>query len=536
MTVEHVGPGGVSNSYGVRTTNSKVVYKNDDSYQDVFIPTGTVPVVATPSGPVVVSGDYIVQIPVTRATGRAKIGVFGNSIAGQSCSALPVATTSTDAVAARGATTLSLASTAGFVDGSKVAIQAYDGTIMRAVQTGAPAGSVITLTAPLEKSARSGAAVNIYTTAEAPLLRNSYGIMSTAISLLGGRVEPAVVGYGYGGASAADILLDLPGYIDRVSPRYLILHLFENDIATKTLAQLQSYARRAAEICIASGVVPIFVTPVPSASYTGAGISAVFDGIVSYLKTSIPALYPYALHVDVSSLWLDKTQPSNRYPLVGWTDGIHPVMGKQYTIATAVAPQLDAVIPDSDFSFADIAITPNPTLAGTTGTVQGGGTKSGVVATSFVSTTNSGATAVYSKNADESQKCVYTVASCTATSQNIQLETSATFVNSGLSSTQSVKAFTKLRINSKSNVDYHVLYLVMPGGEVHGLGVGAVDLLRTTDSEGRILTLESLPVRLPAGATSAIARYSVSPLIGGVAVAMDVDILEMGIVVSTDPA
>lgn len=50
MTVEHVGPGGVSNSYGVRTTTSKVVYENDNTYQDVFIPTGSVPVVATPSG------------------------------------------------------------------------------------------------------------------------------------------------------------------------------------------------------------------------------------------------------------------------------------------------------------------------------------------------------------------------------------------------------------------------------------------------------------------------------------------------------
>ena len=49
MSVEQVGPGGVSNSYGVRTTTSKVVYENDNSYQDVFIPTGSVPVVATPS-------------------------------------------------------------------------------------------------------------------------------------------------------------------------------------------------------------------------------------------------------------------------------------------------------------------------------------------------------------------------------------------------------------------------------------------------------------------------------------------------------
>jgi len=50
MSVEQVGPGGISNSYGVRTTTSKVVYENNNSYQDVFIPTGSVPVVATPSG------------------------------------------------------------------------------------------------------------------------------------------------------------------------------------------------------------------------------------------------------------------------------------------------------------------------------------------------------------------------------------------------------------------------------------------------------------------------------------------------------
>lgn len=49
MSVEQVGPGSVSNSYGVRTTKSKLVYDNTDSYQDVFIPTGSVPVTAIPS-------------------------------------------------------------------------------------------------------------------------------------------------------------------------------------------------------------------------------------------------------------------------------------------------------------------------------------------------------------------------------------------------------------------------------------------------------------------------------------------------------
>lgn len=63
MTVEHVGPGGVSNSYGVRTTTSKVVYENDNTYQDVFIPTGSVPVTATPSAQGLVFNQQEAVIP-----------------------------------------------------------------------------------------------------------------------------------------------------------------------------------------------------------------------------------------------------------------------------------------------------------------------------------------------------------------------------------------------------------------------------------------------------------------------------------------
>lgn len=71
MTVEHVGPGGVSNSYGVRTTTSKVVYENDNTYQDVFIPTGSIPVTATPSdqGPVFQVGDEAHAIVVAELDG-----------------------------------------------------------------------------------------------------------------------------------------------------------------------------------------------------------------------------------------------------------------------------------------------------------------------------------------------------------------------------------------------------------------------------------------------------------------------------------
>ena len=70
MAIEHTGPGGVSNSYGVRTTTSKVVYENDNTYQDVFIPTGSVPIVTN-----LQSGDYACSVGV-----RTWTGVIGSAI------------------------------------------------------------------------------------------------------------------------------------------------------------------------------------------------------------------------------------------------------------------------------------------------------------------------------------------------------------------------------------------------------------------------------------------------------------------------
>lgn len=47
MSIEQVGPGGVSNSYGARTTSPKEVYDNTKQYEDVSIPKGTIPLTAT---------------------------------------------------------------------------------------------------------------------------------------------------------------------------------------------------------------------------------------------------------------------------------------------------------------------------------------------------------------------------------------------------------------------------------------------------------------------------------------------------------
>ena len=49
MSVEQVGPGGVSNSYGVRGTSAKQEYDNDKEYKEVFVPKDTIPLTATTS-------------------------------------------------------------------------------------------------------------------------------------------------------------------------------------------------------------------------------------------------------------------------------------------------------------------------------------------------------------------------------------------------------------------------------------------------------------------------------------------------------
>ena len=57
MSVEQVGPGGVSNSYGVRGTSAKQEYDNDKEYKEVFVPKDTIPLTATVSS----SGGVEVQ-------------------------------------------------------------------------------------------------------------------------------------------------------------------------------------------------------------------------------------------------------------------------------------------------------------------------------------------------------------------------------------------------------------------------------------------------------------------------------------------
>lgn len=70
----------------------------------------------------------------------------------------PVSTTTT-AVSASGATTLTISDTTSFTDGSTITVELSDGTTWRGHQSGSPSGSVITLDGALNLDVASGATV-----------------------------------------------------------------------------------------------------------------------------------------------------------------------------------------------------------------------------------------------------------------------------------------------------------------------------------------------------------------------------------------
>ena len=73
MSVEQVGPGGVSNSYGVRGTSAKQEYDNDKEYKEVFVPKDTIPLTATVSSSGGVGSGSAPIAVLTQQTGEEEL-------------------------------------------------------------------------------------------------------------------------------------------------------------------------------------------------------------------------------------------------------------------------------------------------------------------------------------------------------------------------------------------------------------------------------------------------------------------------------
>lgn len=79
MSIEQVGPGGVSNSYGARTTSPKEVYDNTKQYEDVSIPKGTIPLTATISDGGI-GFDAETSAAIQKAAATPQVASFGSSV------------------------------------------------------------------------------------------------------------------------------------------------------------------------------------------------------------------------------------------------------------------------------------------------------------------------------------------------------------------------------------------------------------------------------------------------------------------------
>lgn len=469
---------------------------------------------------------------IARAAGAALLGadrkrllIFGNSIASQSTSSLAQQTTYTTAAANAGASVLSLASVAGIVDGSKIAIGLYEGSVFSTTVSGAPAGNNVTLAQPLPKLVRASASISAYTTARAFPIRQGIGPVSAAVMLLGMPVE-ILRGYGYGGAKLSEMLFDLAEVLQRTRPNFVALHLFENDIAADaTLAQLTAWTRFAVSLVRGFGAVPIICTSVPSTSFNSSGRAAVFDGLLQFVRGELGEVF-----IDFSTPWLDATAVNSRPPLAGWaTDGIHPNASRRVSAAVYALDTLRGLIGDGA-SYMGRDLSANTGLAGSGGTATGLQAGS-VVAAGYTIIADAGITATASKTADDKQRIVASVPGASNISST-QLTASKTFTlpaNAGGAGV--VRCVCKARINALTNVSMLYLQATCSGGEVYGMEQSA-DFGADPALIGRTITFETPAFVVPEGATTIAPQFKARPytLASPSGVAVDVVIEEMAII------
>ena len=469
---------------------------------------------------------------------KSRLLVFGNSIAAQSGVAF-------DGVNNAGGSD-QRASTATFVAGSvqtiaaaaKIAIRTYTGEVETdVVASTVTASTSIPLVTPTRKMVRasSNGTFTVYTTDQPSNIRQNLGIVSCAMAMLGYQVEIINPSYGYGGATIQQMVADLPNFLRRSRPQYVALHLLENNMTTGESFEtvLKPLLHKAVEECLRAGAVPIVYSAVPSTTVNDAPKSAVWDAQSTYINGGgLVARYPLCKTVDVSTPWLDATAPTSRPPVSGVaTDGTHPDGNRRFYCAAFTLPTLTAFLPTYIGDRVGAAINANPTLSGSGGGGSGAGF-SGSVATSYSVAAAAGVTAVASKNADGSQKIVFSVAGASNISSTDCLLTNANLsMPTNFGPATAIRGWVKLRINSQAAMALIYPQITFSGGEVHSSGQNETNMAADSELIGRIITVDLAAVPVPGGATTASMSLRIRPQTVGSpsGTAMDVDVLEMGI-------
>ena len=459
--------------------------------------------------------------PVGAFADRPRTLIFGNGVAAQSNRAVETGTTATTgAIIKAGSKTIPLvtggAALISAVAGSKFAITLCSGQPWIATVQSV-ATDTITITEGLPLMARASAQVNTLVGGFWPATyRQNVGLISAANALLGSPLD-VLPGHGHIGSNAAQVLQNLEVYLVQQRPDIVIFHLWENDINTSNLTEITRQAVWAARQCQMYGATPIFVSPVPSTTYTKI---ALFDQVVEFVL-NIATTIPGAFGIDASTKWLRTDTPAQRQPLTGWTDNTFPNANKRFSVALVgtnpVYKQLEAIIGSRAFSTKDLLWGPNPMLAGN------GGTATNLVANSVVAanttvTADTGVTCTARKTTDgkDDQSILFTIAGASnITSTRVKIS-QAWSVPDTQSKTTFVKAIARIKINALSNISHAQMDLITNGTAAQTVsGFIAIGSLTDPGLVGKEIVVESavLPMSDPS-VTTLTAQLGIAPVNG----------------------
>lgn len=463
--------------------------------------------------------------------GRPTFLFFGCSLSKLNIRQMGGFTTKSVADTAAGGTILNVQASNNLAVGDKVVVGlSYAGYIHTTITAtdNLASTSNVTIADRLPRAFLGGQVcfINKYTTERGSDIRSVQGPYASAIAQLGFPVD-ILPGYGHIGGKLAEMLIDLPAFLEFYKPNHVGLVLLENDIkGGLSTAYCKRLLNMAIQLCINANATPWVFSCVPQTGFTGPNI-AVFDDMLTYVN-NIQSIYPQAKPINVSAYWQD-IAGGLRAPLSSWTDGVHPVPIKFQTIGNYIKQALQDVIGIRN-TYADIALMFTD-MTGTGGTAQNLSGSPVVSAGCIANAPASVMTMTANKDSNDKLHCVY---SNSATSTAGQIYVSApTYTLPKTSGGQWVKGFVLFNIASQSNLNKYQLTVTLSDGTVFYSGV---DTLTGADplfinSKG----LETCAFKLPYGVTTAAIKFAIEPQVGLAVgqVAGEITILEMGLVQSS---
>ena len=495
----------------------------------------------------------ILSPAITNASsvGRKKLLVFGNSLALQNMTTLLQGTnySTISADARRGATSFTVSSASGASIGNKVAIQLYFGGVFYSTITNI-VSNTITIADKLPASVKSAISCVVHwftTDGVDDWVYQQNGPVYMACSMLGMPVD-VIHGYGYGGALAQMLLTDLEQVLRLTRPDYVVFNLTENDIVNPVestvaaeVARLTRLIYLACELSIASGATPIFLSNYPTGSVDTANKAAIWDAM-KLVQINIGDIYPQAVGIDTSTLWLDTTTATTRPAIASWVyGGIHPVIMKCAVIGKLIKNALGAVI-GSATSFKNRALQ-YVDMSGSGGSGIGGGfVTGGIVSTGITLAAYANLTTTATKTADDKQQIQFVNAAATTYGGHYVSLTTGTLPASEIAlGGQWIKGVATMKVNTAANVNRAFLTLKFSPSNQQHLALkqngGATGGWLSEDNyfDGETFVIETGSVQIPNNATGYTLELRIETdtqaTVG--AVVGDFVISEMGIVPGT---